>query len=49
MNIVVLMGGDNELFKSSTYTFPKPLIEIDNKPMAQHVVENIMPLIENIE
>ena len=47
MNIVVLMGGDNELFKSSTYTFPKPLIEIDNKPMAQHVVENIMPLIEN--
>jgi NDP-sugar pyrophosphorylase family protein len=47
MNIVVLMAGDNELFKDSAYNFPKPLIEIDNKPMVQHVVENIMPLIEH--
>ena len=37
MNIVVLMAGDNELFKGGVYNFPKPLVEIDNKPMAQHV------------
>ena len=46
MNIVVLMAGDNELFKGGVYNFPKPLVEIDNKPMAQHVVDNIKPLIE---
>lgn len=41
MNVVIPMAGEGSRFKEAGYTFPKPLIEIDNKPMIQLVVENL--------
>ena len=35
------MAGEGKRFKEAGYTFPKPLIEIGNKPMIQHVIENL--------
>ena len=35
------MAGAGQRFQQRGYTFPKPLIEIDGKPMIQVVVENI--------
>lgn len=35
------MAGEGKRFKDVGYTFPKPLIEIGNKPMIQHVIENL--------
>jgi len=41
MNIVVPMAGAGSRFSTAGYTFPKPLIDIKNKPMIQVVVENL--------
>jgi dTDP-glucose pyrophosphorylase len=41
MNILIPMAGEGSRFKSSGYTFPKPLIDVDGKPMIQCVVENL--------
>lgn len=41
MKIVIPMAGEGKSFKNAGYTFPKPLIEINGKPMIQLVVENI--------
>ena len=46
INIVVLMAGAHKEFQESGYSFPKPLIEIANKPIAQLVVDNIRPLFD---
>ena len=35
------MAGEGNRFKEAGYTFPKPLIEINNKPMIQIVAENL--------
>lgn len=35
------MAGQGKTFKDAGYTFPKPLIDIDGKPMIQVVVENL--------
>jgi len=35
------MAGAGSRFEKAGYTFPKPLIEVDGKPMIQAVVENI--------
>jgi len=40
-NILVPMAGAGSRFASAGYTFPKPLIEVDNKPMIQVVAENL--------
>jgi dTDP-glucose pyrophosphorylase len=40
-NILIPMAGDGSRFKNAGYTFPKPIIEINNKPMIQLVVENL--------
>ena len=40
MNIVIPMAGRGERFKARGYTFPKPLIEIRDKPMIQIAIEN---------
>jgi NDP-sugar pyrophosphorylase family protein len=34
------MGGKSTFFDHEEFQFPKPLIEIDGKPMIQHVIEN---------
>jgi hypothetical protein len=41
MNVLVPMAGAGSRFVQAGYTFPKPLIEIDGKPMIQVVVENL--------
>lgn len=41
MNIIIPMAGEGKSFKNAGYTFPKPLVEINGKPMIQLVVENL--------
>jgi HAD superfamily hydrolase (TIGR01509 family) len=41
LNILIPMAGAGSRFEQAGYTFPKPLIEIKNKPMVQVVVENL--------
>ena len=41
MNVVIPMAGAGSRFEQAGYTFPKPLIEINNLPMIQVVVENL--------
>lgn len=39
MQIIIPMSGFGERFRKAGYAIPKPLIEIDGKPIVQHVVE----------
>jgi HAD superfamily hydrolase (TIGR01509 family) len=41
VNVLIPMAGAGTRFEKAGYTFPKPLIEVHNKPMIQLVVENI--------
>ena len=41
LNVVVPMAGAGSRFAQQGYTFPKPLIEVNGKPMIQVVVENL--------
>ena len=41
MNILIPMAGAGSRFQQAGYTFPKPLIEVDGKPMIQVVVDNL--------
>ena len=41
MNVLIPMAGEGSRFVKAGYTFPKPLIEIFQKPMIQIVVENL--------
>jgi HAD superfamily hydrolase (TIGR01509 family) len=41
MNVLIPMAGAGSRFEQAGYTFPKPLIDINNKPMIQVVVENL--------
>lgn len=41
MNVIIPMAGAGSRFQAAGYTFPKPLIEVDGKPMIQLVVENL--------
>lgn len=41
MNILIPMAGAGSRFVKAGYTFPKPLIEVNGKPMIQVVVENL--------
>lgn len=43
LNIVIPMAGEGTRFRERGYTFPKPLIEINGKPMIQVIAENIRP------
>ena len=43
LTIVVPMGGGGQRFVDHGYTFPKPLVEIDGRPMIELVVENLRP------
>ncbi len=40
-NILIPMAGAGSRFSKAGYTFPKPLIEVKNKPMIQVVSENL--------
>lgn len=39
LNVIVPMAGAGKRFSDAGFTFPKPLIEINNKPMIQWVVD----------
>jgi HAD superfamily hydrolase (TIGR01509 family) len=41
LNVLVPMAGAGSRFAAAGYTFPKPLIEVNGKPMIQVVVENL--------
>jgi HAD superfamily hydrolase (TIGR01509 family) len=41
LNILIPMAGAGSRFEQAGYTFPKPLIEVRNKPMIQVVIENL--------
>jgi HAD superfamily hydrolase (TIGR01509 family) len=41
MNVLIPMAGAGSRFADAGYTFPKPLIEVNGKPMIQVVVENL--------
>ena len=41
LNVVIPMAGLGSRFEAAGFTFPKPLIEVNGKPMIQTVVENL--------
>lgn len=41
LNVLIPMAGAGSRFERAGYTFPKPLIDVNNKPMIQVVVENL--------
>ena len=41
MNVLIPMAGAGSRFQQAGYTFPKPLIDVNGKPMIQMVVENL--------
>lgn len=41
MKILIPMAGEGSRFQKEGYTFPKPLIDVEGKPMIQRVVENL--------
>ena len=41
MNVLIPMAGAGSRFAKAGYSFPKPLIDVNGKPMIQTVVENI--------
>ena len=41
MNVLIPMAGAGSRFEQAGYTFPKPLIDVNGKPMIQQVVENL--------
>lgn len=41
LNVLIPMAGEGSRFSKAGYTFPKPLIEVNGKPMIQIVVDNL--------
>ena len=41
MNVLIPMAGAGSRFEQAGYTFPKPLVDVNGKPMIQRVVENL--------
>ena len=41
MNILIPMAGRGKRFEDVGYSFPKPLIDIEGKPMIQLIIENL--------
>jgi len=41
MNVLIPMAGAGSRFEKADYTFPKPLIDVNGKPMIQVVVDNL--------
>ena len=47
LTIVVPLGGRGRTFEERGYTFPKPLVEIQGRPMVECVVESLTPNLEH--
>jgi len=48
MNILILMAGATRDFEEKGYSYPKYLIEIQNKPLIQRVIESLENVGDNI-
>lgn len=48
MNIVILMAGAGKDFEEQGHSYPKYLLEIQNKPITQRVVESLKNLGSNV-
>ncbi len=48
MNIIILMAGSTKDFEEKGYSYPKYLIEVQNKPMIQRTIESLKNVGENI-
>jgi dTDP-glucose pyrophosphorylase len=46
MNLLILCAGSSQRFEAAGSAFPKNLVEIDGKPLIQHVVESWHPVIK---
>lgn len=49
MQILIPIAGPSNFFKPDDYPFPKPLIEVDGKPMIENVIENLDSISGDIE
>jgi len=47
VQLIIPMSGMGKRFSSAGYAIPKPLIEVDGKPMIEHVVD-LFPGVENV-
>ena len=45
MNVLLLMAGPSDNFREAGYLYPKPLIEIDGKPIIQRAIEQLGALL----
>jgi len=43
LNIVIPMAGRGSRFSTAGYTLPKPLIDVNGKPMIEVVIDNLKP------
>lgn len=48
MNILILMAGNANDFNEKGYSYPKYLIEIQNKPIIQRIIESLESISEKI-
>ena len=48
MNILILMAGESLDFSEKGYKYPKYLIELNNKPIIQKIIESLQHLGEDI-
>ena len=46
INILIPLAGTNQFFNETEYPYPKPLIEINDKTMIEHVIENFSTIKE---
>ena len=46
MQILLLMAGSDQVFADAGYRYPKNLVEIDGKPLVEHVVAGLRPLLD---
>lgn len=46
MKILVPMAGPSQVFDDAGYAYPKNLVEIDGRPLLEHVLGRLRPLVE---
>ncbi len=44
MNVLILMAGTHPSFEQAGYAFPRNLVQVRDRPVLQHVLENLLPL-----
>jgi NDP-sugar pyrophosphorylase family protein len=48
INVLIPMAGKNQYFSENDYPFPKPLVEIGNKTVIEHVISNLASIAEHV-